>query len=126
MPHIALSLCALMSLNILAIPLTYVDFTLRQDYYANVLCQNQDQPIAVCGGRCFVDKQVTLLQTTTQTPSDSVPVTPTLKIDLSVYLSAYLLEVASTQYSFTSPSYSEMVIYSPSDYSVSLFHPPQG
>ncbi len=115
-----------MSLNILAIPLTYVDFTLRQDYYANVLCQNQDQPIAVCGGRCFVDKQVTLLQTTTQTPSDSVPVTPTLKIDLSVYLSAYLLEVASTQYSFTSPSYSEMVIYSPSDYSVSLFHPPQG
>jgi len=126
LPHIALSLCALMSLNILAIPLTYVDFTLRQDYYANVLCQNQDQPIAVCGGRCFVDKQVTLLQTTTQTPSDSVPVTPTLKIDLSVYLSAYLLEVASTQYSFTSPSYSEMVIYSPSDYSVSLFHPPQG
>ncbi|MGB3588772.1 MAG: hypothetical protein WBA23_19660 [Tunicatimonas sp.] len=115
-----------MSLNILAIPLTYLDFTLRQDYYANVLCQNQDQPIAVCGGQCFVDKQVMLLQTTTQPSSDAAPMAPTLEIDLSVYVASQLLHFTSNQYLSESSSYSNRSISSSTDHPVSVFHPPQG
>lgn len=116
-----------MSLNILAIPLTYLDFKLRQDYYANVLCQNQDQPIAVCGGKCFVDKQVALVQSTATLPSsDAVPATPTLEIDLSVYVVVIPLLFVSDQFLSTFASFSDVVYRSPTDYPASIFHPPQG
>ena len=116
-----------MSLNILAIPLTYLDFKLRQDYYANVLCQNQDQPIAVCGGRCFVDKQMALMQSTETQPlaDESIPVSPTLIIDLSVYIAAASFHFGAIHQIFTSSLNTEMAGLLPSGSVASVFHPPQ-
>ena len=51
-----------LSLNILAstlmVPLVYLDFEVRKDYIAKVLCINRDKPITVCGGQCFLAKQL--------------------------------------------------------------------
>ena len=123
--HIALLLFAVMSLNILAIPLTYLDFTLRQDYYANVLCENKDQPIAICGGRCFVDKQVAALQIVTQPVSDPAPAAPTLEIDLSLYIVTERLHFIPNDHLAMSVGYSDASLSFPSDYPTSVFHPPQ-
>ncbi|MEM6845553.1 MAG: hypothetical protein AAF632_25290 [Bacteroidota bacterium] len=123
--NIALGLCAVMSLNIMAIPLTYLDFTLRQDYYANVLCENQDQPIAICGGRCFVDKQIATLQMVTQPVSDPAPVAPTLEIDLSLYVVTDMLHFVPNDHLAMSVGHSDTNPSFPSDYPTSVFHPPQ-
>ncbi len=39
----------------LMVPLIYLDFELRRDYIAEVLCINRDEPITVCGGKCYLD-----------------------------------------------------------------------
>ncbi|MEM9340584.1 MAG: hypothetical protein AAGA66_17750 [Bacteroidota bacterium] len=36
------------------VPLVYVDFELRQDYIARVLCIERDKPMTVCKGSCFL------------------------------------------------------------------------
>lgn len=42
----------------LLVPLIYLDFELRRDYIAQVLCIKKDEPITVCGGRCFLTRQL--------------------------------------------------------------------
>lgn len=39
----------------LLVPLIYLDFNLRRDYIAEVLCIEREQPITVCGGKCYLD-----------------------------------------------------------------------
>ncbi|MEL7003798.1 MAG: hypothetical protein AAFN93_13830 [Bacteroidota bacterium] len=40
------------------VPLIHLDFELRRDYIAEVLCINRDEPITVCGGSCFLSDQL--------------------------------------------------------------------
>ena len=42
----------------LTVPLIHLDFEIRQDYIAEVLCINRDKPITVCGGKCYLNTQV--------------------------------------------------------------------
>lgn len=42
----------------LTIPLVHLDFELRRDYIAKVLCINRAKPMTTCGGQCFLDKQL--------------------------------------------------------------------
>ena len=55
-------LLCLLILNIigstLMVPLIYLDFSLRQDYIAEVLCINKEEPITVCGGQCYLIDQL--------------------------------------------------------------------
>ncbi len=39
-------------------PLIYLDFSLRRDYIATVLCIKKDKPITVCGGNCYLNRQL--------------------------------------------------------------------
>ena len=41
----------------LMMPLILIDFELRRDYIAKVLCINRDKPITVCGGQCYLSEQ---------------------------------------------------------------------
>lgn len=84
--HIALGFCAVMFLNILAVPLTYLDFKLRQDYYASV-CQNQDRPITVCGGRCYLKKQLAPIEDEATT----VPVIKKIVVSEYIFLAQYAM-----------------------------------
>lgn len=42
----------------LAIPSVYIDFEIRKDYIAKVLCINKDKPITMCGGKCFLTRRL--------------------------------------------------------------------
>ncbi|TRX59077.1 hypothetical protein FNH22_11150 [Fulvivirga sp. M361] len=42
-------------LSALTVPLIYLDFNVRRDYIAKALCINRDQPITMCGGKCYLD-----------------------------------------------------------------------
>ncbi|UII32764.1 hypothetical protein LVD17_02820 [Fulvivirga ulvae] len=42
----------------LMVPLVYLDFELRREYIARVLCIKKDEPITVCGGKCYLAKQL--------------------------------------------------------------------
>ncbi|RED98431.1 hypothetical protein [Marinoscillum furvescens] len=54
-----IALIALSNLgSVLVTPLIYLDFELRRDYLAEVLCINRDQPITVCRAQCYLDDQL--------------------------------------------------------------------
>ncbi|PIQ49311.1 MAG: hypothetical protein COW03_05805 [Cytophagales bacterium CG12_big_fil_rev_8_21_14_0_65_40_12] len=59
-------------------PLVYLDFELRRDYIAEVLCINKDKPITVCGGECFLNKQLKLFEGDAQ--DQKAPVQEELRI----------------------------------------------
>ena len=42
----------------LMVPLIYLDFNLRREYIAKVLCINKEEPITICGGHCYLIKQL--------------------------------------------------------------------
>ncbi|MBV6643802.1 MAG: hypothetical protein KI790_00045 [Cyclobacteriaceae bacterium] len=44
--------------NTLMVPLIYLDFNMRKDYISEVLCINRDNPITVCGGKCYLNIQL--------------------------------------------------------------------
>ena len=57
--HITLALLVLsMLLSTLMVPLIYLDFSVRRDYIAKVLCIERDEPMTVCGGSCFLAEQL--------------------------------------------------------------------
>jgi hypothetical protein len=39
-------------------PVVYLDFSLRRDYIAKVLCINRQKPMTVCGGQCYLADQL--------------------------------------------------------------------
>lgn len=47
-----------MLVSTLMVPLIYVDFELRKEYIAKVLCIEKDRPMTVCGGRCYLTAQL--------------------------------------------------------------------
>ena len=36
----------------------YVNFEINREYIAKNLCINRDEPITVCGGKCYLQKQL--------------------------------------------------------------------
>ncbi|HAA13323.1 MAG TPA: hypothetical protein DCE41_17190 [Cytophagales bacterium] len=42
-------------------PLVYLDFELRQDYIATVLCVEREKPITMCMGSCFLTDRLKAL-----------------------------------------------------------------
>lgn len=76
--HIALVLTAVISLNVLAVPISYLNFRVNQDYYAAVLCENPEKPITVCGGICYLKKQL-------PAADQSEPPSFVSKIDIAIY-----------------------------------------
>lgn len=45
-------------LSTLMVPVIHLDFNLRRDYIARVLCIKRDKPITVCGGKCYLASQL--------------------------------------------------------------------
>ncbi|MDN5213145.1 hypothetical protein QQ020_13845 [Fulvivirgaceae bacterium BMA12] len=46
----------------LMVPLIYLDFEVRKGYISKVLCIKKDDPITVCGGSCYLAKQLNKAQ----------------------------------------------------------------
>ncbi|SHK82700.1 hypothetical protein SAMN04488028_109112 [Reichenbachiella agariperforans] len=61
--HILIYLLVLNTLaSTLAVPLIYMDFGMRQDYIAEVLCINRDKPMLNCDGKCYLAKKLQAAQ----------------------------------------------------------------
>ncbi|PIB35343.1 hypothetical protein BFP72_08010 [Reichenbachiella sp. 5M10] len=61
--HILIYLLALNTLaSTLAVPLIYMDFGMRRDYIAEVLCINRDKPMLHCDGKCYLAKKLQAAQ----------------------------------------------------------------
>ena len=57
--YIVLTVLAVsMLLSTLMVPLIYLDFSVRRDYIAKVLCIERDEPMTVCGGSCYLSGQL--------------------------------------------------------------------
>ncbi len=67
--HLAL----LIFFNSLAMPLVYVDYQIRKDYIAKVLCINKDEPVLECEGKCYLKKQLTKAQKQTTSENEAAP-----------------------------------------------------
>ncbi len=115
---ISLALSAVISLNMLAMPLSYLSFRLNQSYYATVLCENPEKPITVCGGICYLKKQL---------PSSDLPspVTLATKIDIPVYFQG-IDEWKSPVPLLIATVYAPYLVLFSSAYPPLPFHPPQG
>lgn len=44
--------------SMITVPLIQIDYNLRKDYIADVLCINRDRPVLQCHGKCFLAKQM--------------------------------------------------------------------
>ena len=116
--YIALALGAVISLNVLALPLSYLSFRLNQNYYATVLCENPEKPITVCGGICYLKKQL-------PSSDQASPVTLASKIDIPVYFQ-WVDEWKPLVSSPITTVYASYLVLFSSAYLASPYHPPQG
>ena len=116
--YTALLLCAVISLNVLAVPLSYLNFKIHQEYYAKVLCENPEKPITVCGGICYLKKQL-------PPSSDATPASFSSKIDISVYFQAWTEWTYPIRSSCVT-AYAPYWVALPISYPSSFFRPPQG
>ena len=55
---LTLTLTAGILASTLMVPLAYLDFELRKDYIAEVLCINRELPKKGCEGQCFLKKRL--------------------------------------------------------------------
>ncbi len=115
--HIALLLTAVICLNTLAVPISYLNFRVNQDYYASVLCENPEKPITVCGGVCYLKKQL-------PQPESSEPARFVSKIDISIYYEE-ITQISFDQSRETPPYGSATEAGQPSSCLASPFHPPR-
>ncbi|MEL6534292.1 MAG: hypothetical protein AAFQ98_02710 [Bacteroidota bacterium] len=54
-------------------PLIYLDFELRQDYIASVLCVEREKPITMCMGRCYLNDRLKALNAQQEDQDEVMP-----------------------------------------------------
>ena len=106
----------------LFVPLIYLDFSVRQDYIAKVLCINRDKPMLNCNGSCILAQKLKQAQ---EQEENSKEITQKLEISFffnkcPVYeLNNTPLELPNPLSAFKLADYSKGHLYA-------VFHPPQG
>ncbi|WP_338394913.1 hypothetical protein [Fulvitalea axinellae] len=88
----------------------YIEFELRKDYIREFLCINKEKPITICGGQCYLGKQI-------ERQSESETAEASLSLNIKDYPLALLLEgetlpkaeigVDKFYPKYTEPAYSE-------------------
>ncbi|UXP31504.1 hypothetical protein N6H18_14220 [Reichenbachiella agarivorans] len=56
----------------LAVPLIYMDFGMRRDYIAEVLCINRDKPMSTCDGKCYLAQKLKAAQQQQEQENETV------------------------------------------------------
>lgn len=104
----------------LAVPSVYLDFEIRKDYIAKVLCINKEKPITQCGGKCFLKKRLK----NTQKSDQQGNVAPRLT-NINFYSPSKAFKV---EFEKLLPTQREYVIPNAAGYSqlfyTDIFHPP--
>ena len=45
-------------MHMMHVPVVFLDFQLRKDYIAENLCENRENVVMMCGGKCYLTKQL--------------------------------------------------------------------
>ncbi len=115
--HLAL----LIFFNSLAMPLVYVDYQIRKDYIAKVLCINKDKPVLQCNGKCHLKKQLTKAQKQTTSENEATP----QKLGLSFFFVDFVSVNFGSKEFFSKtvfPLFNQDLVISNS---FQVFHPPR-
>ena len=116
---------ALLMVNIigstLMVPFIYLDFNLRRDYIANVLCINKDEPVTVCNGQCYLNNQLKKAKNSQDQEKSTVP----NQIGYSFYFEPDKSYSFGTHYFFYQPSYPAYEAKAGISLTSDIFHPPQ-
>ena len=111
-------------IGILWQPLVYVDFKLRQDYIAEVLCIEKDEPIAVCKGNCVLTSRLAKLDPPKQ--QNRRPLTENRLLEINFYLVKEDIKAPSDSYKTLKTFYSESQSLSLCNgFALDTFNPPK-
>ena len=103
-------------------PLVYLDFSLRRDYIAEILCINRDEPVAFCGGKCYLDEQLEKAARHQDNESNA----PRRASEISFFVQEYVplgLSNTASDIKIAYLSYKQLLF--PSSFCEDIFHPPQ-
>jgi hypothetical protein len=64
---ISIALLAILIFNIFRFEIPYIQYAIFKSYIAKNLCVNRDKPKSCCEGKCFREKQVKILNETSDT-----------------------------------------------------------
>ncbi|MDW3194364.1 MAG: hypothetical protein R8G66_18455 [Cytophagales bacterium] len=118
--HFAISLLILSTIgSTLTVPLVYLDFEMRRDFIAEVLCINRDKPITTCGGVCYLELNLER----SQPNSDAIP------SSFTSLMSFYFQEIESTKLSLPVSLMCQNLFLrttegTPNKISIAVFQPP--
>lgn len=112
------ALAFIMVLQSFMMPIMYLDFKLRQDYIAKVLCINRSQPELQCKGQCFLMKKIKQAQQEEEAAQNSRTELVWLHTSVS---SAYDANPADTSAGTYFNTYQNLYSFR---FSASFFHPP--
>ncbi|MDH5475918.1 MAG: hypothetical protein OEX22_09535 [Cyclobacteriaceae bacterium] len=106
----------------LFVPLIYLDYSVRKDYIAKVLCINKDKPMLNCNGKCILAQKIKKAQEQEDESKDI-----TQKLEISFFFAKWLqyeMKNFYTERENTTSLY--MIINLPEGHFQGVFHPPQG
>lgn len=116
----AISLVLLLSLQCFYKLGVITYFQLNRDYIAEVLCINKEEPIAMCYGKCFLDKNLALADTSAD---DATAPVGKQQIEFPIFLisaNAYNFSPESISLALTCP----YIKGASTKHSAVPFHPP--
>ncbi len=105
----------------LLVPLIYLDFNLRRDYIAEVLCIEREEPITVCGGKCYLDfrlEEAGGLDQEAKVPKRPLELSFFRQENSQLQFSAYQFDLATTYTQFGETLPNNLFIGD-------IFHPPK-
>ena len=105
----------------LVYPLIYLDFSLRQDYIAKVLCIQKDKPNNGCNGHCYLAKKLQKAKKQKQQKQQSVKEHKFTFFCQETSVREVILTSFRLQINWKSKP-SKLLL---DNYSSSIFHPPQ-
>ncbi len=122
---ISIALLAILIFNIFRFEIPYIQYAIFKSYIAKNLCVNRDKPKSCCEGKCFREKQVKIVNETTDT--ETTKESNTAKIpqtkEVKEFLSTQNIIPQIAESSFFIHQSKEIIIFS--RYVSAIFVPPK-
>ena len=114
------ALLLLMIIQMMAMPIAYLDYTLNKKFIAEKLCVNKNKPALKCGGHCFFMKQ---LQKANENENSANADAPAKTISLDYFEETTVFTVFRPG-NFICLNFGYIVSQLPANLTQSVFHPP--
>lgn len=102
-------------------PLVYLDYQIRKDFIAKVLCINKEKPKNTCQGKCHLRKQLTKAHTQKTDEKSASP----QKIGLEIIcIQGNTFSLESVVYTDLETAFPPYQFHHSNTFLASVFHPP--